>query len=235
MDQDALPEYKTEQDQSTGIPVVSCWVPSEAGKVRPRPSFDFSPSANLITSLKTFRIDVTPPPPPRIYNWTFKLRMDGIRIRVLLDNSIMKNETEGVVSLKHNMVADGKTRTFRFGAVKVMEDDEAAARLGSVEALGEIELLMYSVESYEERVVRVKYEKGRRGTSEIHEAAKQRVQHCAQYVCQPLLEPFANRSMDRSGEEREEAETPDFLKAVGRKLAGKVVFKYRDIGWLVCS
>jgi hypothetical protein len=160
--------------------------------------------------------------------------MDGVRIRVLLDNSIMKNETESVVSLKHNMVADDKTRTFQFGAVKVTDD--GGRSLVTSEALGEIELLMYSVERYEGRpFLRVKYEKGRRGTSEIHETAKQRVQHCVQCVCHTLVEVFANGCMDRSGEEREEAETPDFLKAVGRKLAGKVVFKYRNIGWLVCS
>ncbi|KAH6913492.1 hypothetical protein BKA70DRAFT_1558804 [Coprinopsis sp. MPI-PUGE-AT-0042] len=125
----------------------------------------------------------------------------------------MKHETDTLISLQHNMVAHDKTRTFRFGALKVTDDEATLQGGGLTVALGEIELLMYSIERYEDRAIRVKYKQGTRGETEIHETAKQTLQHCVP-----------------SGEEVKEAEPPPFLKAVGKKLAGKVAFKYRNIG-----
>ncbi|KAH6913494.1 hypothetical protein BKA70DRAFT_1263027, partial [Coprinopsis sp. MPI-PUGE-AT-0042] len=162
MDGVKMKEYKTEMDQSSKVPVVTCWVASEAGK--------------------PFYMDVVPPPGPASTNWSFKTKLDGRKAKVR--NSNLKKEREcDRLELREEYVDARTTAGFRFGTLQLVDDD-TLLEIDSRD-LGEIRLLIHTIVRFatsskapHELDSELRDARGDRLGSQVHERSKKAISHC---------------------------------------------------------
>ncbi|KAH6913495.1 hypothetical protein BKA70DRAFT_1263033 [Coprinopsis sp. MPI-PUGE-AT-0042] len=165
-----LPEYNTTVDESKGFPVVTCWVPSEAGK--------------------TFHIDIAAPPAPRRSNTVFKLLLDGRRPSVR-GNLLKKTNTTKEFMLCEEKVTATTARSFQFGTLQLTDDETLLST--DTQALGNIHVKVDSVENLEPKPK--KQDGFGRGqiTSQIHERSKKAMVHCIQGGEERIVSKAGNR------------------------------------------
>ncbi|KAH6913491.1 hypothetical protein BKA70DRAFT_1263022 [Coprinopsis sp. MPI-PUGE-AT-0042] len=121
-----LPEYKPEisYDPISGVPVTTCYVPSEAGK--------------------EFCIALVPPPAPRPKHWSFAVKLDGTS--PIVNGTALLRTATGVKRLQDELVSPNVVRRFQFATIQLTDDDSALNTTSP--DLGSIALLMHSVDDY---------------------------------------------------------------------------------------
>ncbi|KAH6913487.1 hypothetical protein BKA70DRAFT_1397461 [Coprinopsis sp. MPI-PUGE-AT-0042] len=185
-----LCEYQTELDDSGDVPVVTCWVPSHAGK--------------------GFRVSIVPPPAPRDEHWKFGLSLDGLTAQVT-GNLLEKSKIKTSVNLQSHRVLRGVLRRFQFAAL----EPTLANGSPTPNDLGQITVML---NTYKSRSPKKKERKCRDELSlskKIDGEVKSNLTDCVSL-----------------GPERTRRLTKASYVLDGKKLVGKVVFKYRSIDLL---
>lgn len=119
VDGNKLPEYKLEAslDPTLGVPVKTCWIPSEAGKVILPISF-ISVFGSAYFYDQEFCIAVKPPLAPRSSHWAFTVKLDGTPIKIN-NSALLKSAHIPVRRLKDELVAASVARPLLFATIQL--------------------------------------------------------------------------------------------------------------------
>ena len=120
---------------------------------------------------------IVTPAGPLASNWTFRLQLDG-RVSALRNNVLKKGHEYEFQQLCEEYVDSSTTSTFKFGTLQLV-DDEASLRTES-RKLGEIRLLIYTVESFSPGSPREVYRDNTAILEKLHENAKKAMIHSVQ-------------------------------------------------------
>jgi hypothetical protein len=113
-----LPEYQPEvtHDETLGVPVTTCWIPSEAGKVLF--CLVHATGVKMIDGAwKEFSVVVEPPPAPRPKIWSLQSKLDGMRVD--LDFNTFGQEEQATERFKHCRVSADFVRPFLFSKIQL--------------------------------------------------------------------------------------------------------------------
>ncbi|EAU83151.2 hypothetical protein CC1G_07833 [Coprinopsis cinerea okayama7 len=150
-----LPEYKEEVDYSSGIPVATCWIPSEAGK--------------------TFQVNVRPPP-VRSSHWSFVVSLDGM-CAVMRNTLLFRDAPNDRLSLAEEVIGNGLSRTFKFSNIQ-LTDDDSMLNSRAADKIGEIGLSLSSVTGCIP-IFNPRYS-NLQAAGRMHEKSKKGLAHCVQ-------------------------------------------------------
>ncbi|KAH6913490.1 hypothetical protein BKA70DRAFT_1558802 [Coprinopsis sp. MPI-PUGE-AT-0042] len=165
-----LPEYQPEvmHEKTLGLPVITCWVPSEAGK--------------------EFCVVVAPPAAPRDVHWLFKLKLDGIDVKS--GGDFLKKDNNAALRFAHERVSANAVRRFLFARIQ-LTDDESELHATSPD-LGSITLLMRSVNEFVERAAKTNYSAAQ-VQRVVQEKAGKAFAHCIGFGEQVRSKPEGKR------------------------------------------
>jgi hypothetical protein len=112
-----LPEYQPEltHDEKRGVPVTTCWIPSEAGKVRLH--LLLIGASHNDNHCKAFCIVVAPPPIPRAQTWTLMVQLDGATVNI--EDSVYWKQAKGGTRFDYTRVSDNYVRPFLFTDIQL--------------------------------------------------------------------------------------------------------------------
>ncbi|EAU83143.2 hypothetical protein CC1G_07825 [Coprinopsis cinerea okayama7 len=162
-----LPEYKTEMkwDSLSSIPLVTCYIPSEAGK--------------------TFQVKVEAPA-LHYQHWAFDLSLDDSS--VVVPQSAMPASYGNVAVLSEDLVGPTSSRTFQFSNIQRTVEDRYLLQMmiprNVSNRLGEIELRICSVDGFamaSSRESRAHRWSNAQSVGRIHERAKKAMDHCIDF------------------------------------------------------
>lgn len=111
-----LPEYDTRNfiDDVLQVPVTTCWIPSDVGKV----SLRLSPRFRLLQGYQAFSITIAYPNRPCNNHWCAGIILDGLKTNVL-GASLNKFSPQATWELSHAVVSTSTTRPLQFGTLRL--------------------------------------------------------------------------------------------------------------------